>query len=98
MTPTPPTADLSDLHPQARHAAPIFQDFGGRAAFSGRAVTLRVFEDNSLVRAELEGAGEGRVLVVDGGASLNCALLGGMLGNLAVRNGWAGHLHSYRVR
>lgn len=69
---------------------PVFQKFGKRAAFSGPAATLKVFEDNVLVRAALETPGEGRVLVVDGGGSLRCALVGGNLGVLAEKNGWAG--------
>lgn len=69
---------------------PVFQKFGKRQAFSGPAATLKVFEDNVLVRAALETAGDGRVLVVDGGGSLRCALVGGNLGVLAEKNGWAG--------
>ena len=84
------TADLSDAHPQARIAEPVFRDYGGQVAFAGPAFTVRVFEDNTPVRAALETPGQGRVLVVDGGASLNCALLGDKLGMLAVQNGWAG--------
>ena len=84
------TADLSDAYPQVQIAEPVFRDFGGRAVFAGPAFTVRVFEDNTPVRAALATSGQGRVLVVDGGASLNCALLGDMLGTLAVRNGWAG--------
>jgi regulator of ribonuclease activity A len=52
--------------------------------------TVRCFEDNSRVKEAVESPGEGRVLVVDGGGSRRCALLGGNLGNAAVRNGWAG--------
>ena len=69
---------------------PVFQKFGKRVTFSGRAATLKVFEDNVLVRSTLETPGEGRVLVVDGGGSLRCALVGGNLGVLAEKNGWAG--------
>jgi len=69
---------------------PVFQSFGKRAAFSGQAATLKVFEDNVLVRSTLETPGNGRVLVVDGGGSLRCALVGGNLGILAEKNGWAG--------
>ena len=69
---------------------PVFRSLGKRAAFAGQAATLKVFEDNVLVRAALEAAGDGRVLVVDGGASLRCALVGGNLGKLAEKNGWAG--------
>jgi regulator of ribonuclease activity A len=84
------TTDLSDAHPQAQVCDPIFRDFGGRSAFHGPIQTLKIFEDNALVRATLETPGEGRVLVVDGGGSLRCALVGGNLGVLAVRNQWAG--------
>jgi regulator of ribonuclease activity A len=69
---------------------PVFWKFGKRMAFAGPATTLKVFEDNVLVRAALETQGDGRVLVVDGGASLRCALVGGNLGVLAEKNGWAG--------
>lgn len=69
---------------------PVFRALGKRAAFSGQAATLKVFEDNVLVRAALETPGNGRVLVVDGGGSLRCALVGGNLGVLAEKNGWAG--------
>jgi regulator of ribonuclease activity A len=69
---------------------PVFQSFGKRPAFAGPARTLKVFEDNVLVRAALETPGEGHVLVVDGGGSLRCALVGGNLGVLAEKNGWAG--------
>ncbi len=58
--------------------------------FSGPASTVKVFEDNSLVRATLEEPGEGRVLVVDGEGSLRCALVGDMLAILAKDNGWQG--------
>ncbi len=84
------TSDLSDAHPQVRIAEPVFRDYGGRLAFGGPAYTLRVFEDNTHVRALLETPGQGRVLVVDGGASLNCALVGDMLAGLGVQHGWAG--------
>ena len=84
------TTDLSDAHPDAQVCEPVFRDFGGRKAFHGAIKTLKIFEDNALLRATLETAGEGRVLVVDAGGSLRCAVLGGNLGQLAVKNGWAG--------
>ena len=84
------TTDLSDAHPEAQVAEPIFGDFGGLIAFHGPIVTLKVFEDNALVRALLEEPGQGRVLVVDGGGSARCALVGGNLGQLGVDNDWAG--------
>lgn len=85
------TTDICDAHDkQVQVADPVWRDFGGVVEFSGLAATLKVFEDNSLVRAALETAGNDRVLVVDGGGSLRCALLGGMLGELGQQNGWAG--------
>lgn len=84
------TTDLSDAHPEAQVADPIFGDFGGVTAFHGAIKTIKVFEDNALVRATLETPGDGRVLVVDGGGSTRCALVGGNLGQLAVKNHWAG--------
>lgn len=91
-----PTADLCDAHDAAIEAGalrvvpPLLRDFGGLARFAGPVTTLRVHEDNALVRASLETPGDGRVLVVDGGGSLRTALLGGNLGALAQDNGWAG--------
>ena len=85
------TTDLCDAHGEAvRVAEPLWRDFGGVIEFGGPAVCLRVLDDNSLVRGALEGAGEGRVLVVDGGGSRRCALLGGNLAQLGADNGWAG--------
>ncbi len=88
---TTATADLYDAHGEAlRVAAPLFRDFGGRLAFEGAIKIVKVFEDNSLVRSQLEQPGEERVLVVDGGGSLRCALVGDVLAALGVKNGWAG--------
>ncbi len=101
---TAPTTDLCDANEamlangSLRVLAPLFQAWGGRAAFAGPVSTLRCFEDNSLVRTALEEAGEGRVLVIDGGASLRCALLGGNLARLAERNGWVGVIVNGCVR
>lgn len=86
------TTDLSDAHPEAQVCEPLFRDFGGRVQFHGSIRTLKLFEDNALLRATLETPGEGRVLVVDAGGSARCAVLGGNLGALAVRNNWAGLL------
>lgn len=88
---SPATADLYDYHgDNIRVLTPMFRDYGGNSMFSGSVVTLKVHEDNTLVRELLEQPGEGRVLVVDGGGSLRCALVGGNLGQLGVDNGWAG--------
>jgi regulator of ribonuclease activity A len=84
------TTDLLDAHPDLQVADPIFRDFGGREAFAGPVQTLAVFEDNTLVRHALEAPGEGKVLVVDGGGSLRCALVGDRLAALGVEHGWVG--------
>ncbi|MBK7768123.1 MAG: ribonuclease E activity regulator RraA [Sulfuritalea sp.] len=85
------TTDLCDANEdRVRVVEPMFSSFGGRNAFHGRIATLKLFEDNSLVRMALESAGEGRVLVIDGGGSLRRALLGDQLAALAVQNHWAG--------
>ena len=85
------TADLYDKHEETLQiATPMFNDYGGKISFSGPISTVKVFEDNSLVRAALEEPGEGRVLVVDGEASLRCALVGDMLAVLGKDNGWQG--------
>ena len=85
------TADLYDEHEEnLQIATPMFNDYGGKKSFSGPASTVKVFEDNSLVRAALEEPGEGRVLVVDGEGSLRCALVGDMLAVLGKDNGWQG--------
>ena len=84
------TTDLCDAHADLQVCEPQFADFGGLLKFHGPIRTLKIFEDNALVRSTLETAGAGAVLVVDGGASMRCALVGGNLGVLAVKNGWAG--------
>lgn len=85
------TADLCDAHEDALQILmPMMHSYGGRAAFGGPITTLKLFEDNALVRKTLEGPGNGRVLVIDGGGSLRCALVGDQLAQLGVRNGWAG--------
>lgn len=86
-----PVTDLCDeFADNLQILEPIFTDFGGRLAFGGPVSTVKCFEDNSLVRLALEEPGEGRVLVVDGGGSERCALLGDNLATLALDNGWAG--------
>src|SRR4051794_38005063 len=90
MTPPRATTDLCDEHPDAQVCEPLFQAYGGVPAFCGPIATLKVFEDNTMVREAVAQPGEGRVLVVDGGGSLRCSLLGGNLAVAAAQNGWAG--------
>ncbi|MDN0074056.1 ribonuclease E activity regulator RraA [Crenobacter sp. SG2303] len=84
------TTDLCDDNDDVRVLEPLFRDFGDARRFAGRIVTLKLFEDNSLVRETLTETGNGRVLVVDGGGSTRCALMGDQIGELAVANSWAG--------
>jgi len=90
------TADLLDAHEdqlrqgRLRVVAPMFRSYGGCRAFHGPIATLKLFEDNSLVRKAVEQPGAGRVLVIDGGGSLRCALVGDQLAQLAASNDWAG--------
>lgn len=89
------TPDLCDANENAignslHVVAPLFQPYGARLRFSGQIVTLKIFEDNSLVREVLGQPGKGKVLVVDGGGSLRCALVGDQLAVLAHKNGWEG--------
>lgn len=105
------TCDLCDIHKAStddsfRVLPPVFQSYGRRARFAGPVSTVKCFEDNSLVKAALDSPGTvdtahgpmGRVLVVDGGASLRRALVGGNLGAAAVKNGWAGILVNGCIR
>ncbi|ATV17600.1 ribonuclease activity regulator protein RraA [Pseudomonas avellanae] len=85
------TPDLCDAYPeQVQVVEPMLSNFGGRDSFGGQIVTLKCFEDNSLVKEQVELDGKGKVLVVDGGGSLRCALLGDMLAEKAAKNGWEG--------
>lgn len=84
-------ADLSFVHLP-------FRRFGRRGECSGPAQTVLCFEDNSVVRAQLETPGEGRVLVVDGGGSTRVALVGDMLAGFAKENGWAGVVLNGAIR
>ncbi|MFF2605869.1 ribonuclease E activity regulator RraA [Arthrobacter koreensis] len=85
------TADLYDEHGEALASVSLqFQDLGGSTRFTGPVRTIRCHEDNGLVKSTLNSPGNGAVLVVDGGGSLNTALMGDMIAEAAVHNGWAG--------
>jgi len=85
------TADLSDeFSEQLQYSEIRFQSYGARSQFSGPIRTVKVFEDNVLVKGYLAKPGDGHVLVVDGGGSMLYALVGDMLASMAVENNWAG--------
>lgn len=83
--------ELCDQFPElVKVVEPMFANFGGRDIFGGEIVTIKAYEDNSLVREQVAQPGEGKVLVVDGGGSMRRAMLGDMLAEKAVKNGWEG--------
>ena len=85
------TPDLCDQYPElVQVLEPMLSNFGGREQFWGQIVTVKCFEDNSVVKQLVGTAGEGRVIVVDAGGSLRRACLGDMLAEQASQNGWAG--------
>ncbi len=93
------TADLCDAHPnEVQIAEPMLKPFGGNTHFHGEVHTVRVFEDNVIVKEALSEPGEGKVLVVDGSGSIRCALVGGNIAELAANNGWAGIIINGCVR
>mmetsp|Transcript_3522 Transcript_3522/g.4239 ORF Transcript_3522/g.4239 Transcript_3522/m.4239 type:complete len:168 (+) Transcript_3522:90-593(+) len=94
------TCDLCDLHGDSLKypTASLFRDFGGLVHFEGGIETVQCFEDNSFVKAVLDEPGHGRVLVVDGGGSLNRALLGDQVAAKALKNGWSGLLINGCIR
>ncbi len=87
------TAALCDAHSTENNfqiAEPLLKSYGGQASFCGQITTIKAFEDNVLIRAVLEEKVKNRVLVVDGGGSHRCAMLGADLARIAVGNGWQG--------
>ena len=85
------TADLYDEHGEHLGSCELqLRQFGAHRTFSGPAVTVRCHEDNALLKSIVSTRGNGSVLVVDGGGSVHCALMGDMIAQIAVDNGWAG--------
>ena len=96
---TSSTADLYDeLGEDLQSVSLQFQNLGGKQAFSGPVRTVKCHEDNALLRSVLSSPGEGAVLVVDGGGSLERALMGDMIADIAVGNGWSGVIINGAVR
>lgn len=94
-----PTADLYDEHGDALQSLALqLRSFGGHPRFAGPIRTVRCFEDNALVKSVLATPGDGAVLVVDGGGSLQTALMGDLIAQSAVDSGWAGVLIHGAIR
>lgn len=93
------TADLVDAHGQAVRLCHLpFLKLGRKTTFFGPVATVKCFEDNALLKAELQKPGEGRVMVVDGGGSTRCALLGDQIAMILRDSGWAGIVINGAVR
>lgn len=85
------TADVYDERGEQLDSLALqLRDVGGRQAFDGPVRTVRCHRDNALVKAVLQTPGDGAVLIVDGGGSLESALVGDIIAGAAVENGWAG--------
>jgi regulator of ribonuclease activity A len=85
------TADLVDAHSDAvKSCEAQFRQYGGRIRFHGPIRTVKSTEDNALVKQTLSTPGDGAVLVIDGAASLRCALVGDLIAGLGQKNGWSG--------
>lgn len=99
MTPSPKTADLVDTNDADVKLCQLqFQLLGQRRRFHGRISTVKCFEDNALLKQRLSEAGDGRVLVVDAGASLRVAVVGDLIAGLARKNGWSGIVINGAIR
>ncbi|AZL05346.1 MAG: ribonuclease E activity regulator RraA [Brevibacterium aurantiacum] len=93
------TADLWDERgPELESIALNFGDFGAKDSFSGPARTVRCYQDNALAKSTLSQPSDGAVLIIDGGGSIATALMGDMIAELAVSNGWAGVVINGAVR
>lgn len=93
------TADLYDERGEDLESISIqFQNLGGHTHFNGPVRTIRCFEDNALIKTILNTPGEGAVLVIDGHGSLRTALMGDMIAESAVANGWAGVVINGAIR
>jgi len=85
------TCDISDkLHPDVQYLEPVYKIYGAKTSFSGHIVTVKCYEDNSLVEKALKSNGKESVLVIDAGGSMNCAMLGDKRAADAINNEWEG--------
>ena len=92
------TADLHDAHPGAPSCALQMRSFGLRRCFAGRIRTIKSYQDNVLLKAALSMPSQGEVLVIDGGGSLQCALIGDVIATLGMKSGWAGAIVHGAIR
>jgi len=84
------TPDISDKYPEVKALKPILKNLGGRQSFFGPIETLKCPDDNSFVKEQLNSSGDGKILVVDANGIDTVALLGDMIAEAGVKNGWSG--------
>ncbi len=93
------TADLCDDHASTLQVCDLdFRSYGKRKRFSGKIETVNIYEDNVLFLEALESVPEGSVIVVNGGGSRKCALMGDRLAGIAASRGLAGVIINGCVR
>jgi len=84
----PATSNLYDEHGDTLESCDLqLTSLGTTSRFSGSIVTIRCHEDNALLKATLAEPSHGKVLVVDGGRSLRCALMGDLIAAIAIDHG-----------
>ena len=87
------TADLVDANPSGvitLDPSIKFNDYGGTTDFYGQVEVVQAFDAAAFVSQILSQPGQSKVLVVDGGGSLNSALFDAEMATNAMRNGWKG--------
>ena len=93
------TADLSDENEgRVQFVLPGLLNFGGNTRFYGEMVTIKSLGDFSLVREQVKSPGDGKVLVVDNDAFMDCAMLGDLLAAAALENSWQGVVINVCIR
>ena len=81
------TPDISDLY----YSLPVIVDFnayGKKDLVYGEIETVSCLNDNSKVREVLSTDGSNRILIVDGHASKEVALMGDKVAGIAKENKW----------
>lgn len=93
------TTDLCDEHSDSLQiSTSAFPSFGKKTRFSGKIETVNVYEDNVLILEALENVPKGSVIVVNGGGSKRCALLGDRLAGIAQSRNLSGIIINGCVR
>jgi len=92
------TADICDENDNIQIGEPIFKSYGQNKKFCGMIRTVIAIEDNSYVKKLVEEKVDGDVMVIEGKASIKCALLGDNLAMKAFENGWSGFIINGCIR